>query len=216
MRTHGARSRGLSPVLVLIGGGVLGGWACVAPRPHLVDDLEALSADGNVRVVVEIPAGTLAKYEVDKDSGELDWEWVDGSPRVVRYLAYPGNYGMVPRTLVADGDGDPVDVLVLGAAAERGSVLEVRPIGLLHMTDRGERDDKLIAVVDGSPFESVGSIGELDSNFPGVTEIVRIWFEHYKGRPADGVPGTVVEGFGDADLAREVLERARAAYDARP
>ena len=45
-------------------------------------------------------------------------------PREVKYLGYPGNYGMIPRTLLPKelgGDGDPLDVIVLGPAVERGS-----------------------------------------------------------------------------------------------
>ena len=39
------------------------------------------------------------------------WEFRDGKPRVVAYLGYPGNYGMIPRTLLpkehgGDGDGN--------------------------------------------------------------------------------------------------------------
>ena len=48
--------------------------------------------------MVEIPAGSNDKWEVDKTSGALYWEQEDGKPRVVQYLAYPGNYGMIPRT----------------------------------------------------------------------------------------------------------------------
>ena len=94
------------------------------PR-HLVRDLEPRGADGTVNVVVEIPSGTVAKWEVDKDDGSLRWEFEQGRPRVVDYLAYPGNYGMVPRTLLPEelgGDGDPLDVLILGQAVERSGL----------------------------------------------------------------------------------------------
>ena len=74
--------------------------------------------------MIEIPTGTTAKWEVVKPSGELRWEFDQGRPRVVRYLGYPGNYGMIPRTLLPKeegGDGDPLDVVVLGPAVPRGS-----------------------------------------------------------------------------------------------
>ena len=57
------------------------------------------------------------------------WEFKDGKPRIVKYLGYPGNYGMVPKTLLPEnlgGDGDPLDVIVLGPQVERGSVIKCK------------------------------------------------------------------------------------------
>jgi inorganic pyrophosphatase len=88
-----------------------------------------INPDGTVNVVGEIPSGTTAKWEVAKPSGELRWELEDGEPRVVGYLGYPGNYGMLPRTLqskATGGDGDPLDVIVLGPAVARGTVVRAR------------------------------------------------------------------------------------------
>ena len=85
---------------------------------------EAVHDDGDINVVVEIPTGSVQKWEVDKTSGNLKWEFVDGKPREVKYLGYPGNYGMIPRTLLPKelgGDGDPLDVIVLGPAVESWS-----------------------------------------------------------------------------------------------
>lgn len=198
--------------------------ACAAPAPpdefrlqgpaHYLDGFPARTARGHVNVVVEIPAGTLAKWEVAKDDGALEWEFVDGTPRVVRYLGYPGNYGMIPGTYLPEsegGDGDPLDVLVLGAALDRGAVVPVRLIGVLEMLDRGERDDKLIGVLAGTAMDGVGSIDELDASFPGCTTIVRTWFENYKG------PGKiVVDGFSGPSRAEELVAAAVQAYlDAR-
>ncbi len=177
---------------------------------HFVDGYPAMSEDGLVNVVVEIPAGTLAKWEVNKDDGALAWQFEDDAPRVVRFLGYPGNYGMVPRTYLPKsegGDGDPLDVLILGDALERGSILPVRLIGVLEMLDRGEQDDKLIAVASGTPFEKVVSIEGLDESFPGATAIIQTWFESYKG------PGKIkAEGFSGPERAMEILEAAKAAY----
>ena len=51
----------------------------------------------------------------------------------------------------------------------------------MKFTDGGEQDNKLIAVLPGTPLGEITSLKELDEQFPGVTEIVRVWFEHYKG-----------------------------------
>lgn len=177
---------------------------------HFIDDYDAVLPDGRVHVVVEIPTGTNAKWEVDKSDGNLKWEMRDGKPRVVQFLGYPGNYGMVPRTLLAKddgGDGDPLDVLVLGQPVDRGAVIAVRLIGVLRLLDDGEQDDKLIAVRDGTPFAEVGDIAALQARFPGVTTQIEGWFTCYKG------PGEMQSlGFAAAADARKVLDRAIATY----
>ena len=169
----------------------------------------ALNEDGTVNVVVEIPAGSCAKWEVG-DDGALHWEIRDGKPRVVKYLPYPGNYGMVPRTLLAEedgGDGDPLDVLILGEAVERGAVVPVRVIGVLELLDGGEQDDKLLAVVAGSALD-VADLAELERRFHGVTSIVETWFANYKG------PGVMeAQGLSGAERAGEILRTAARTYE---
>lgn len=175
--------------------------------------LEAFNEDGSVRVIVEIPTGTSAKWEVSKtDPKAVYWESREGKPRVVDYLGYPGNYGAIPGTALPKekgGDGDPLDVIVLGQAAPRGEVLNVRVIGVLKMLDDGEQDDKLIAVMlRASPFAHIESMAQLDVDYPGVSQIIDLWFSNYKG--PDG--GMESNGFEEADLARAVLEAAVANF----
>jgi len=170
----------------------------------------AVNEDGSVNVVVEIPAGTNAKWEVTEDGSALEWERVEEGLRVVRYLPYPANYGMIPSTVqdaATGGDGDPLDVLVLGSAAERGSVVRVRLVGVLRLLDDGERDDKLLAVPLEGSLSDVGDLDELRSRHPGITTIVETWFSHYKG------PARIESrGYADAAAAREILEEAVAAF----
>ena len=186
--------------------------AAESSRPfNFVTDLPALGSAGNINVVVEIPAGTTAKWEVSKPAGTLEWENQDGKPRIVNYLGYPGNYGMIPRTLLpkhAGGDGDPLDAIVIGTAVERGVVVEAKLIGVLRLLDRGEQDDKLIAILKDSPLSAVNSIDELDARFPGVSDILEIWFSHYKGQNK-----LQTNGFGGPSDAREILDYAIASYN---
>lgn len=170
----------------------------------------ALNKDRSVNVVVEIPSGTTAKWEVSKPEGQLKWEFKKGKPRVVNYLGYPGNYGMIPRTLLPKelgGDGDPLDVIVLGPAVARGSVVSAKVIGVLRLLDRGEQDDKLIAVMAGTPMYSVSSMAELDQSYVGVSTIIERWFSNYKG------PGKMeAKGFAESKEAMEILEAAIKAF----
>jgi len=151
---------------------------------HLNHDIATFDTEGNVQVVIEIPAGTNQKWEVDEETGLLKWEFKKGKPRVVKYLPYPFNYGMIPRTLQSEksgGDGDPLDIAVLGPGLPRGEVVSVKVIGGLHFTDDGERDDKLIAVQTKGPLSHVNSLSQLNREFPGVLTIIVTWFDRYKG-----------------------------------
>ena len=181
-----------------------------AADPNYLTDFEPLSPGGNVNAVVEIPAGTLEKWEVDKSDGKLKLEMVDAKPRIVNYLGYPGNYGMIPGTLLPSklgGDGDPLDVILLGPPIERGQVVECKVIGVLKLLDRGEQDDKLIAVIADTPLFGVNSIEDLKTNYPGAAEIIQWWFTNYKG------PGMMEsKGFAEREEAMQVLETAIGEY----
>lgn len=177
--------------------------------------LKAMNDDGTIKAIIEIPSGTSAKWEVSKDDPKaVYWELKDDKPRVINYLGYPANYGSIPGTALPKelgGDGDPLDVIVLGQAVPRGTVADVRVIGVLKMLDGGEQDDKLIAVLaKDSPFAHIESMTQLDAEFAGVSQIIDLWFASYKG-PDGGMEG---KGFEDAAAARAVLEAAAANFEA--
>ncbi len=177
---------------------------------HLIHDYPSTFSDGDINVVVEIPTGTLEKYEVNKNSGNLQLEVINGNPRIIDYLGYPGNYGMIPRTLLPKelgGDGDPLDVIVLGPPVERASLLKCKLIGVLYLLDGGEQDDKLIAISKESLLYDVDSLEDLNSTYPGILEIIRTWFTHYKGM------GKIEsKGFGNLKEAQAILNLAIDAY----
>ncbi|MGM0629890.1 MAG: ParB-like protein [Pseudomonadota bacterium] len=138
--------------------------------------------------VVEIPAGTRQKWQISKSQTDmLEWEMEskDQQPRYIDYLGYPANYGAIPGTLSDKrfgGDGDPIDVLILGEALPRGIKIPVRIIGRMTMLDNNERDDKFIAVVpEQPPFGHTSSVTQLQAEFPSVTDILISWFTNYKG-----------------------------------
>ena len=89
-------------------------------------------------VVIEIPAGSRNKYEIDHETGQI---------RLDRMLftstRYPYDYGFVENTL--SQDGDPLDALVmLDEPTFPGCVVSVRAIGMLRMSDEAGGDDKLL------------------------------------------------------------------------
>ena len=171
---------------------------------------EAAYDDGDINVVVEIPTGSVDKWEVDKESGNMKWEIRNGSPRKVNYLGYPGNYGMIPQTLLPydlGGDGDPLDVIVLGPSVERGKVIKAKLVGVLKLLDGKEQDDKLIAVMEGTPFYDIDTIEELKDQFNGTTTIIETFFANYKGQ---GKMESL--GLGDEREARKILDYAIEEY----
>lgn len=172
----------------------------------------AFAGEEAIHVVVEIPAGTSGKWETTKDGEAIAWEILESGPRVVQYLAYPGNYGMIPRTLLPaqmGGDGDPLDVVLLGPAVPRGSVVTARPVGVLELLDTGEDDDKIIAVPFEGPFSDVRDLETLRTAYAGVIDIIETWFTSYKG------PGVMeAGGVRDAAAARSIVERAAEAFEA--
>jgi inorganic pyrophosphatase len=148
--------------------------------------IAAFTSDSLVNVVIEIPAGTTEKWEVNKETGQIEWERVtQDSLRIVDYLAYPANYGFVPQTLLPEatgGDGDPVDVFVLGPSIAREQIVGVRIIGIIYMLDDHESDSKLLAVSADNKGLNAETFEMLVSNYPGVMEIFRIWLSNYKGQ----------------------------------
>ncbi len=183
-------------------------------KNHFLRDYPPVNSSGNINVVVEIPTGTNEKWEVDKTTGDLKWENKEGKPRVVSYLGYPGNYGMIPRTLLPKklgGDGDPLDVIIIGSSVPRGSIVSARPIGVLKLLDDGEQDDKIIAVSVKSALGKVLSIEELNQKYKGVAEILQIWFSNYKG------PGRLQsKGFESVSEAQRIIDSAINAYKSEP
>ena len=180
---------------------------------NYIDDYLPINEDGTINVVVEIPAGTNQKWEVSNPDGNLELEQEHGKSRIIKYIGYPGNYGMIPRTLVSEqigGDGDPLDVLLIGAPIMRGKVVKGKLIGILRFLDRGKVDDKLLAVLPETALYEADDLSQLDETFPGITTIVKTWFLYYKGSGK-----MIFKGFGNVQEARNILNTAIKEYRKR-
>ena len=170
-----------------------------------------------VNVVIEIPKNTNEKWEVSKLDGSLEHEFFMGAPRIINYLPYPVNYGMIPRTVLPlqlGGDGDPVDVIVLGDALPKGEVVEAKVLGLIKMKDMGEVDDKVITVYKNSDYFKFNSIEEFQENNPKIMKNIIAWFQNYKGNSLVKIEGVVsnVEAIGLIKFASKSFDK----YGVRP
>jgi inorganic pyrophosphatase len=93
-----------------------------------------------INVIIEIHKGSKNKYEIDKETGIIALDRVSHTAQ-----DFPYDYGFIPQTLWDDGDA--VDVVVLTTyPLIPGILVRVRPVALMHMTDSGDADDKIIAV----------------------------------------------------------------------
>lgn len=178
---------------------------------NLLAEIPAFTADSLVNVVIEIPAGSRQKWEVNKTTGQVEWEQITpDSFRVINYLPYPANYGFVPQTLVPEatgGDGDPLDIFVLGSSIDRAAVVKVRIIGIIDMLDNNESDAKLLAVNIDDPGLDIHSLTMLEANYPGVSDIIKLWLLNYKG------PGQIqILSIKDELEASNYLKKAHSDY----
>lgn len=155
-----------------------------ANERNILNDVVYKSSDMTYNMIVEIPTGTNEKWEVSKITGKLKHDKKNGKDRVVEFLSYPGNYGFIPQTKLLksqNGDGDPIDILLLTSSLKRGSIIKVNIIGGLDFLDRGEIDTKLIAVPIQGILSEIDSLQEMHLKYPNILNIVKLWFEGYKG-----------------------------------
>jgi inorganic pyrophosphatase len=121
---------------------------------------------------IEIPEGSRNKYELDKETGLLRLDRI-----LYAAMHYPGDYGLLPRTLAEDGD--PLDVLVMTTEPTfPGCVIVVRPVGVFLMADEKGSDAKILAVPVTDPFQR--QVVELDDVPPHFLDEVRHFFAVYK------------------------------------
>ncbi len=150
-----------------------------------------------VEAVIEIPGGSKAKYELDKDTGMLRLDRV-----LYSSMMYPHNYGFIPQTL--GEDHDPLDILVLSQInVQPLCLMEAKVIGVMHMIDGGEDDDKIVAVAnDDMSVNHINSISDLSQHFED--ELLN-FFELYKTLEHKKVE---VEKLQGRDQAIRIIEEA--------
>lgn len=167
-------------------------WHDVTPGEQLPQQFAA---------VVEIPAGSKVKYELDKQTGLLRLDRV-----LYSAVHYPANYGFIPQTYAEDDD--PLDVLVLCQESVAPlTLVQARAIGLMTMLDGGKRDHKVLAVaVDDPEYNGFHEAAQLPSHR---LAMLRRFFQDYKM-----LEGKVVEvdEFQPTATAWPVIEEALDRY----
>lgn len=176
-----------------------------------------------VTTYIEIVPTDTVKYETDKTSGILT---VDRPQRYSNVC--PALYGFIPQTYCGDavaevsrealgrdgivGDGDPLDICVFSERPlSHGDVLlRAIPIGGLRMIDKGEADDKILAVLHGDP--AYGGLREA-SEFPRalIDRLTHYFLTYKQGPRQEQKPCEITHVYGAAE-AKRVIGASRKDY----
>ena len=153
-------------------------------------------------VLIEIPKGSRNKYEYDFVLNKIRFDRM-----LFSSMMYPGDYGFIPETLALDKD--PLDVLVLGSEPTFPMVvMEVRPIGVFHMTDEKGPDEKIICVPVSDPiWNNRLDISDLN---PHRLKEIEHFFQVYKDLEEKKVD---VGGWGNAEEAVKIYKQCVKRYD---
>lgn len=164
----------------------------------LHETVPALASEKTYNAIVEIPAEGKVKYEYDPETGCI---------AVDRFIqtafTYPCNYGFIPQTLA--GDNDPIDVLIITPEPLMpGSVIEIRPIGVLMMEDEKGSDEKILCLATEKSDPSHAHIQEYSDLNPIFLAKLKHFFERYKD--LDQEKWVKVENFENKDKAIALIE----------
>lgn len=179
------------------------------PSRYMLNLIHAVPAiadekSGIVNAIVEVSSGSINKYEIITESGQLKLDRVGYSS-----LAYPFTYGAIPMTW--DLDNDPLDIEIVGISEPLvpGALVEARIIGAMKFIDGGEVDDKIIAVLASDKrVDHITSHTDLGDYFQKET---KYYWENYKALKK---PGTgVVEQFVGPEEAMKIVKESMERYD---
>jgi len=150
---------------------------------------------------VEIPKGTSNKIEYNKVKKRYELDRVLSTP-----MSYPEEYGVIEETLAPDGD--ELDVICLTIHPTHvGLYVPIRIIGVLKMIDKGEQDDKLLAVNAGEP--ELNHIRELKDVPLEKLNKIKYFFARYKDLENKKVEIGAFEG---KEQAEKLLKECQEAY----
>lgn len=135
------------------------------------------SARQSVDAVVITPAGSSLEFTADPANDEDLSGQNYRNESVILYLPFPANMGVIK------GETEELSVIILAPSFKSGTELPILPIGLFEFLERGERVQKVIAIPADPTLQVIKSptLEQLTYNYPGVTEILKIWFTNHSG-----------------------------------
>lgn len=176
-----------------------------------------------VTAFIEIVPTDTVKYEIDKETGFLKIDRPQKFSNVI-----PTLYGFIPQTYcdvevaafaslksgkkIAKGDGDALDICVMSERVISHSdiILQAIPIGGFRMIDKGEADDKIIAVMKGD--EVYQNWKDITDCPEGVINRLKHYFLTYKNIPGADGPTCEITNIYGAEEAQEVIRKSMQDY----
>jgi inorganic pyrophosphatase len=157
-----------------------------------------------MNVIVEINKGSKNKYEIDKETGLIALDRVMHTSQ-----DYPFDYGFIPQSLWHDGD--PLDVVLLTTyPLFPGILVKSRPVAIMHMTDGGDADEKVIAVpVEDPRFDDVKDLKDINKH---TLKEIKHFFATYKKLQNKEVHVGDIEG---KDVAMKAFDESLELYKAK-
>jgi inorganic pyrophosphatase len=167
---------------------------------NLLHTEKALGQNNTVNIIIEIPSGTQAKIEYDKDKETFVVDRVI-NPKI----SFPFNYGFIPETW--SNDNDPLDALVISSdSISTGTKVESRIIGFLSTTDQDGQDSKIIAIPIAEKNPHISKISGVESLDIQTQNDIQYFYKNYKmNEPGKWVD---VNGFYSKDKAGALLTEA--------
>lgn len=175
-------------------------------RPHPWHGIDVgPEPPSRVHAFVEMTPFDMVKYEVDKATGYMKCDRPQRSSSLP-----PTLYGFIPRTYCGErvgalstvpgrGDGDPLDICIISERpiTRAEVILTTRVVGAIRMVDRGEVDDKIVAVLENDPvWQAAREIGDLPQ---ALVERLQHYFTYYKLMPGETGRVEVNEALGRAE-----------------
>ena len=107
------------------------------------------------------------------------------------------------------GDGDAVDVLMIGESLPTGTVVSITPIATLLLSDNGELDTKLIAIPADSTEVVLGAYNytDLAIKHAAAKKMIEDWFLNYKGPGEMELIGWRDEVYALAEIKKWQIEK---------
>lgn len=177
---------------------------------NLFRDLPLYDEAGNVRVVVEVPAGSNVKLKYEPSINLFVW-----SRGLSLGVTYPHDFGFLPQTLAEDGDA--LDALVYSdVPSYPGVIVPSRVVGALRVEQQRDggpvkRNDRMVVIpVHDHRNHAITDISQLGGR---VLDELEEFF-----RASLVLTGKQIEfrGWADADEALAIAKGAAQRFLASP
>jgi inorganic pyrophosphatase len=160
--------------------------------------------NGLLQVIIETPAGSRNKFAFDPDQGIFALKKV-----LPAGMAFPYDFGFLPKTLAPDGD--PIDVLLLmDEPAFPGVAVRANLIGVIEgeqLDGKNKiRNDRLVAVAEANHmYANVRTLKDLPAKWIHELEVFFVNYHDLEGKKYR------LLGCKGADVALRLIREAQKA-----